>query len=153
MDSRAEFARRFELVAITKKWAPIMAKVGIRRAVAQKAFPKWHFVGFAGAAGNESRGIVDMIAIRKDHGEPRTGLKRGDVLQIVLIQVKGGTAAWPTAEDARRLRTVKKYHHAREVLLATWKKGKAAQFFTLAPKAKLGKSDWIEVEELSRIFN
>jgi hypothetical protein len=53
----------------------------------------------------ESRDVVDLVAIRKDHGRPIAGTKRGDALQIILIQVKGGSAAMPTIEDGKRLRT------------------------------------------------
>jgi hypothetical protein len=45
--------------------------------------------------GQESRGVVDLIAVRKDHSEPRPGTKRVDALQIILIQVKGGSTAKP----------------------------------------------------------
>jgi hypothetical protein len=39
---------------------------------------------------------------------PVGGIRRGDALQIILIQVKGGAAATPTPEDAKRLRIVAK---------------------------------------------
>ena len=52
------------------------------------------------AAEENPVGVVDMLAVRKDHGKPISGTKRGDVLQIVLIQVKGGSAAMPTAADS-----------------------------------------------------
>jgi hypothetical protein len=79
-------------------------------------------------------------------------LKRGDAFQIVLIQVKGGYAAKPTAEDATRLRTVARIHHAHRILLASWKKGAAAKFYTLRPRSKVGESDWTLVEDLKEIF-
>jgi hypothetical protein len=44
---------------------------------------------------------VDVIAIRKDHSEHGVrlaGMKRGNALQVVMIQVKGGAAAKPTTE-------------------------------------------------------
>jgi hypothetical protein len=68
-------------------------------------------------AGGEWVGLVDLIAARKDHGP---GTKRGDMLQIILIQVKGGTAPMPTAEDAKRLTAVAKRIHSRHILLTTW---------------------------------
>jgi hypothetical protein len=110
-----------------------MTKVRIRQAVAQTSFPRWHFVTFAGPGGGESRGVVDLIAIRKDHSSPRDGLKRGHTFQIILIQVKGGYAARPTVEDGIRLRAVAHHHNARETLLATWKKGIAAVLFSAKP--------------------
>jgi hypothetical protein len=147
----AEFERRFKVAAYTEKWAVTMTEVRIRQAVAAAPFPRWHLLTFAGPDGDESRGVVDMLAIRKDHSEPPSGAKRGDLFQIVLIQVKGGYAAKPTAEDGARLRIVAKRHGACALLLATWKKGKAARFYSLSRKPGAGK-EWTEVEDLNAIF-
>jgi hypothetical protein len=62
---------------------------------------RWQLVTFCGKAGAESRGIVDLLAVRKNHGVPAAGTKRGDSLQIILIQVKGGSAAMPPTEDGQ----------------------------------------------------
>jgi hypothetical protein len=148
----AEFKRRFKIVAYTGKWAVTMTKVRIRQAVASAPFPKWHLLTFAGPYGGESRGVVDMLAIRKDHGDPPSGAKRGDLFQIILIQVKGGYAAKPTTEDGARLRIVAKKHGACAVLLATWKKGKAARFFSLRRSAGTAVGEWTEVTNLNAIF-
>jgi hypothetical protein len=125
-----------------------MTKVRIRRAVART---RWQLVTFYGKRGGESAGIVDLLAIRKDHGLPRPGMKRGDPLQIILIQVKGGGAAMPTANDGIRLRAVAKRHSAEQSLLGIWKKGKAARFFRLRPRASHA-DDWTEVINLDEIF-
>jgi hypothetical protein len=93
-----------------------------------------------------------MLAIRKDHSDPPSGAKRGDLFQLILIQVKGGYAAKPTVEDGMRLRIVAKRHGARAVLLATWKKGKAARFFSLKRNAGKAVREWTEVEDLNPIF-
>ena len=130
------------------KWAVTMAKVRIRQAVAKAPWPRWQLLTFTGAHGGEARGVVDMIAIRKDHGEPYPGTNRGDTFQIVLIQVKGGHAAWPTDRDLNRLRKVAKRHDAHGILLATWQKGRAAQFFSLSLREK----DWQEVTDLAKFF-
>ena len=148
----ADYEERFKKVKYTKKWAVTMTKVCVRQAVARTPWPRWHFDTFSGTRGSESRGVVDLIAIRKDHGPPRSGMKRGDAFQIILIQVKGGYAASPTADDGKRLRAVARLHHARDVLLSSWKKGKAARFFSLRPNAIQGKSDWIEVPDMKTIF-
>ena len=129
-----------------------MTKVRIRQAVAESPWARWHLLTFLGPNGGESRGVVDMIAIRKNHGDPLPGTKRGDELQIVLIQVKGGYAAAPTLEDCKRLRIVSRRHHACHVLLATWKKGTAAKFSSLSKRPRKGSRDWIEVKDLSAIF-
>jgi hypothetical protein len=126
-----------------------MTKARIRQAVTKTPFPHWHLMTFAGEEGGESRGVVDLIAIRKDHGAPSEGLKRGDSFQIVLIQVKGGSAAKPTAADRERLRIVADQHGAQRVLLATWKKGKAAQFFAMRPDS----AGWAEVADLTSVFS
>jgi len=135
--------------AHTARRAMTMAKVRIRQAVART---RWQLVTFCGAAGGESVGVVDLIAIRKDHGTPLPGTKRGDNFQIIPIQVKGGTSAMPTAEDGERLRAVARRHRTKQVLLAAWTKGKAARFFSLRQRYNDGFGDWIEVEDLNSIF-
>ena len=126
-----------------------MTKVRISHVLSQTS---WQLVTFLGKAGGESRGIVDLLAIRKDHGKPTDGTKRGDALQIILIQVKGGSAAMPTAQDGKRLRVVAKRYHARHVLPAVWKKGSAARFFSLRPKAIEAGREWSEVVDLDAVF-
>lgn len=133
--------------ALTARWAVTMTKVRIRRVVSRT---RWQLVTFYGKSGGESVGVVDMLAIRKDHSKPIGAAKRGDALQIILIQVKGGTAARPTLEDATRLRAVAERHGACDVLLATWKKGTAARFFRLRrPSAKQA---WTEITNLDSVF-
>ena len=133
--------------ARTARWAVTMAKVRIRR-VAPRT--RWQLVTFYGKSGAESVGVVDMLAIRKDHSAVVGGIRRGDALQIILIQVKGGTAARPTSDDATRLRAVAKRHAACDVLLATWKKGTVARFFRL--RRASARDAWDEVTDLDSIF-
>jgi hypothetical protein len=133
----------------TARWAVTMTKVRIHQVLART---RWQLVTFCGPAGCESVGIVDPMAIRKDHGKPLPGMKRGDGLQIILIQVKGGRAAMPTAEDGHRLRAVLRRHRVRQVLLGTWTKGSAARFFRLRQRHTEALEDWIEVEDLNSIF-
>jgi hypothetical protein len=124
-----------------------MVKVRIRRVASRT---RWQLVTFYGKSGGESVGVVDLLAIRKDHGEPVDGTRRGDALQIILIQVKGGNAARPTLEDAARLRVVAKRHGACDVLLATWKKGTAARFFRL--RRASATEAWTEIANLDTVF-
>jgi hypothetical protein len=133
--------------ARTARWAVTMVKVRIRQVASRT---RWQLVTFYGKSGGESVGVVDLLAIRKDHRAPLGAMRRGDALQIILIQVKGGTAARPTPEDAARLRAVAKRHGACDVLLATWKKGTAARFFRLR-RASAGDA-WAEVTDLDSIF-
>lgn len=69
----------------TAKWARIMTKWLVT--YTQKKGAKWNLVEFGGPNG-ESRGIVDIMAIRKNHKLPHPGLKRGDLFEIVLIQTE-----------------------------------------------------------------
>jgi hypothetical protein len=94
---------------------------------------------------------VDLLAVRKNHKKPIAGTKRGDTFQMILIQIKGGGAANPTLEDGKRLRAVARWHCASKVLLATCKRGKRIQFFSLHPK-RLGAADWDEVSDAGTIF-
>jgi len=144
----AEYKRRFALVPVTAKWAVTMTQVAIRQAIADRPYPRWHFIKFGGKRGGESRGVVDLVAIRKDHSEPKAGTKRGDALQIILIQVKGGSAAKPTTEDAARLRIIGRRHGASGILLATWKKGNVARFYSLRGKL----FEWREIDDLRGVF-
>ena len=89
--SSVDYRRRFKLAAYTERWAVTMTKVRIRQAVTKTPFLHWHLLTFAGRDGGESRGVVDLIAIHKDHSEPRNGLKRGDSFEIILIQVRAAT--------------------------------------------------------------
>jgi hypothetical protein len=130
--------------ARTARWAVTMTKVRIRRVLART---RWQLVTFTGKAGGESVGIVDLLAIRKNHGKPARGLSRGDTFQVILIQVKGGGAAMPTADDCRRLSAVARYHrYVRDVLTASWKRGKAVRFF------RLQRGRWIEVADVNAVF-
>ena len=92
---------------------------------------RWNLVDFVGPAKAEARGIVDIMAIRKDHRRDKEGLKRGDLLDIVLIQTKGGSARMPSSEDVARLIKVSKHHRARAVVLARWRQGRRPDLFEL----------------------
>jgi hypothetical protein len=109
-----------------------------------------------GPHGGESRGVVDLIAVRKDHGKPIRGLNRGDAFEIVLIQVKGGDAPMPTVADGKRLRAVQRLHSARSVVLATWKEGNKATFYSLRSRRQtpgIGwEKDWKLATDLSTVF-
>lgn len=107
-----------------------MAKVALTRA--SQGSKKWQIVSFEGPKGCESKGIVDFMAIRKDHKTVKGQLKEGDLFEIVLIQAKGGKARKPTEEDRRRLWKVGKYYKAKYVVLSEWKKGEFPIFKKLS---------------------
>jgi len=113
----------------TARWARIMTKWLITYSNQRGA--RWQLVDFCGKAKSESRGIVDLVAIRKNHRSANAVMKRGDTFEIVLIQVKGGRAPRPVAGDIARLRRVAKYHNAKAVILAEWQPGEKLDIFLL----------------------
>ena len=130
------------------RWAVTMTKVRIRQVMSRT---RWQLVTFNGKAGAESVGVVDLLAVRKDHGKPIPGTKRGDVLLVILVQIKGGSAAMPTTEDGKRLKAVATRLHAKHILLAAWKKGSRARFFSYQPKAKVKAEEWVELTDISEL--
>ena len=138
--------------AKTARWAVTMTKVRIARIIAKT---KWQLVTFLGPAGGESVGIVDLLAIRKDHASSEPRGKRGDAFEIVLIQVKGGAAPFPSADEVRRLKRVASRYRAKASLLAQWKPGKQVQFFRLRkrPAGMTRRGCWAELDSLADVFH
>lgn len=146
-----DWATAYKKAARTAKWANTMAKVLISK---NEGRTTWQIVSFLGPHGCESAGIVDLLAVRKDHGPPKRGFRRGDLLEIVVIQVKGGGAAWPTTDDILRLRRVGRHYKAKYVILAEWKKGTETTFYRMKrtlPKNSYYKDAWVEVA-VSEVF-
>jgi hypothetical protein len=111
----------------TGRWAEI-----IFRALSSRVADRWRFVSFRGTNKSEWRGVVDLVAIRKNTKEPSNYLlKRGDLFDIVLIQIKGGSARGPTHDDCRRLREVKRLYRAKDVVQFQWRRGESSKFFVL----------------------
>jgi hypothetical protein len=72
----------------TGRWAET-----IFRALSSRIANRWKFVSFRGVGKGEWRGVLDLIAIRKDSKQPSADiLKRGHLFDIILIQIKGGSA-------------------------------------------------------------
>lgn len=137
--------------ARTARWATTMAKWGVSHATGgkrsgTKAVVRWLLVDFLGPNGGESAGIVDAIAIRKDHRPGKDGLKRGDRFEIILLQIKGGAAAMPSASDIKRMRSVADLHGATEVVLVKWKRKEALEYSRLRPGTRLPKKAWEPVK-------
>lgn len=116
----------------TAKWARTMTKWLIT--YSRRIGVRWNIVDFGGKTSAESRGIVDLLAIRKNHRDEKAGLKRGDLFDIILIQTKSGAAQRPTMGDVSRLSKVAKYYKAKAIVLAEWRKGKKLQLFVLKRK-------------------
>ena len=112
------------LAAKTDRWTEILF-----RALSARAAKRWRFVSFRGRGGKEWRGVVDVIGIRKNTDAPKhASLRRGDLFDVVLIQLKGGSAPAPSTTDCLRLRAVKRYYRAREVVLFSWRRGERCTF-------------------------
>ena len=113
----------------TARWARIMTKWLIT--YSRRNGAKWRFVEFGGITGAESYGIVDILAIRKDHKTKKEGIKRGDLFDLVLIQTKGGGARFPSDSDIARLIKAAVHHRAKAVVLAEWKLGTKPNLYQL----------------------
>ena len=113
----------------TATWARTMTKVIISRN--NKKPPFWHVINFLGVKKQESAGIVDLLAIRKDHSKT-SSLPKGDGFDVILVQVKGGKAKNPSAADVQRMEDVATRYGAKAVLLSSWKKGAAPEFRILS---------------------
>jgi len=107
---------------VTEVIATMITKWSIKKIGVQ---PTWQLLEFKGKKNRESAGIIDILAVRKDHRkEPneKMALSRGDLLQVILIQVKGGSAKLPSIDDIERLQILAKYYHAKNIMLSEWKK-------------------------------
>jgi hypothetical protein len=138
--------------ARTARWAVTMTKVRIARCIAKT---KWQLVTFVGPSGGESVGIVDMMAVRKNHAPCDLPGKRGDLFEIVLIQVKGGSAPFPSADEVTRLRRVGRNYRAKAILLGQWKRGSQVRFFRLRKVTTVAsrRDYWAELASLADVFN
>lgn len=118
---------------------------------------KWQLVEFSGTKGHEAVGIVDLLAIRKDHVKTvkKVGLKPGDLFDMVLIQVKGGNASWPSLADIKRMQILARYYNADNIVLSNWKDGQLFfyQLKDLEDNKKFKSKDaWVRVTSPNEIF-
>lgn len=117
----------WKTAATTDKWTEILF-----RALTSRVAKRWRFVSFRGAGGGEWRGVVDVLAIRKNTvRSTQAVLKSGDLFDIILIQMKGGSAKSPTPADLVRLRAVARRYKASAIVLFEWKRGEGCTFKTL----------------------
>ena len=110
-------------------WAKTMTKWLITYLT--KGRKKWQIVSFEGKNGGESRGIVDFIAIRRNHKAVESPLQIGDYFELILIQTKGGSAPMPTPADNLRLSKVGEHYNAKHIILSSWQKGKSLTLYHL----------------------
>ena len=138
------------------EWTEIVAKARhtgkmantLAKALAKRYAHRWRFVDFRGPNGEESGGIVDIVAIRKSGKAPAiSGVKKLDLFEMMLIQVKGGSAKGPTADDIVRLKLVRNKYDAQAIVLFAWNKDKkVAEFRTLD-----GNNEWV-VTTAAKLF-
>ena len=99
----------------TAKTATTLAKAHLIRE-SRKHGGRWQWVDFPGPHGRESAGIVDIVAIRKRWAVPVepefAQIKHLDLFDIMLIQVKGGSARMPTIDDISRMEQVADHYGA-----------------------------------------
>jgi hypothetical protein len=79
-----------------------------------------------------------VLAIRKNTSRSNHALlKSGDLFEIILVQMKGGSARKPSANDLDRLRAVKRRYGAKYIVLFSWRLRKDCSF------AQLTRSGWV----------
>ncbi|RZJ24206.1 MAG: hypothetical protein EOO54_10125 [Haliea sp.] len=118
------------------------------KALAKRTSYRWQFFDFLGPNRRESAGIVDIVAMRKSGKAPGSGpLKRYDLFELVLIQVKGGAARWPTAQEIDRLKEVARVYNATAVVLFEWKLKTHSRYLVLDEQT----SEWVETRA-SKLF-
>ncbi len=111
----------------TDRWTEILF-----RALTARVAKRWRFVSFRGESGGEWRGVVDVLAIRKNTSRPAHPLlKSGDLFEFILVQMKGGRARRPSHEEIQRLRLVARRYGARAIVLYAWKRQERSDFFAL----------------------
>jgi hypothetical protein len=138
---RVDWVKAYQKAVATDKWTEI-----IMRAITKKVAKRWRIVTFRGPNKKEYRGIVDALAIRKDTSRPNKGsLKRGDLFEIMIIQMKGGGAKFPNITEKRRLKEVAKYYRAKCILLFEWKNIKRTQFYNLNRKLEWKEKTTLEL--------
>jgi hypothetical protein len=116
--------------ANTDRWTETMF-----RALASRVGGRWQFASFRGVNGGEWCGVVDVLAVRKNTSPPDDPrLKRGDMFEFILVQMKGGSAGRPSDRDIDRLRLVQRRYRARDIVLFEWNKGRWSRFWTLQGK-------------------
>lgn len=72
------------------RWAETMS-----RALSSRHPKRWKFISFRDEGGGESRGVVDILAIRKNTCIPDdAALKAYDLFDIVLVQCKGESSGY-----------------------------------------------------------
>jgi len=118
---------------------------------------RWQLIEFMGKKGKESAGIVDILAIRKDHEKKlkEVKLKPGDLFEIIPIQVKGGNASLPSSDEINRLQRVAMYYSAKNVALFKWKNEQLTLYRlkNFEYRKKLNPREaWIKVSSLSEFF-
>ena len=88
----------------------------------------------------------DRFRLRRQLQKPKPPFKRGDLFEIILIQIKGGAAKRPDKSEIKRLRDVAEYYKARDVVLAEWVKGNQLKFNWLVNYRADPKKAWGEVD-------
>jgi hypothetical protein len=101
-------------------------KVGVGKGQADKA------LAASGISRTRRSGIDRDRRLTGNPKEPSkaraTPFKRGDLFEIILIQIKGGGARRPDRSEIKRLRDVAKHYNARDVVLAEWVKRNQLKF-------------------------
>jgi hypothetical protein len=87
-----------------------------------------------------------IVSTTASAAKPNAPFKRGELFEIISIQIKGGGAKRPDKSEIKRLRDVAKHYKARDVVLAEWVKGNQLKFNWLVNYRADPKKAWGEVD-------
>ena len=107
------------------------------RAMTKRVGGRWKVVSLRGKSGADSKGVVDLVAVRRNLRLPAPhGLAAGDLLDSVIVRLHSADAAKPTPKDVARLRRVARRYAALRIVLHTWTKGVPGELHLLEARAK-----------------
>ena len=107
------------------------------RAMTKRVGGRWKVVSLRGKSGADSKGVVDLVAVRRNLRLPAPhGLAAGDLLDSVIVRLHSADAAKPTPKDVARLRRVARRYAALRIVLHTWTKGAPGEFHLLEARTK-----------------
>ena len=109
---------------------------------------RWKFTPFRGKKKRDSKGVVDVLAIRRNTADPnKPPLKANDLFEFILVQLKGGGALFPSQDDLARLWAVRDHYDAKEVVLFERRKSRCT--FSVLRKSRDEVLEWVKSDRHS----
>ena len=109
---------------------------------------RWKFQHFRGKKKRDSRGVVDVLAMRRNTADPKKPpLEANDLFEFILVQLKGGEAPMPLQKDLVRLWAVRDHYDAKDIVLFERRKSKCT--FSVLRKIGNEEFEWVKSDRKS----